>query len=262
VSHLAIMQPYWFPYLGYFQLLAAVDTFVIYDDVAYIKQGWINRNRLYSTVPGTDNWLTVPVEHASSHRVIADVRVASPSFRYWRDKLLKRLEQTYARAPYRDETLALVAHNLALTDEGVTIASLAEDSVKRVWDLLAPYCGKPRDLTWCLASQDYSQSQMHGVARVLEIVRVEGATCYVNLPGGRTLYSARVFEEHHLDLAFLQPALPVYTQGRPSPKDPETSSFQAGLSILDVLMWNAPEAVASMLSLASLEVVTQSSFVF
>ncbi|RYF78205.1 MAG: hypothetical protein EOO39_02060, partial [Cytophagaceae bacterium] len=92
---LAIMQPYVLPYIGYIQLLNAVDTFVFYDDVAFINRGWVNRNRLL--VNGKDHLFTIPLKDASQNKAIREIELANDS--KWRGKLLKTIEQSYRKAP-------------------------------------------------------------------------------------------------------------------------------------------------------------------
>jgi hypothetical protein len=96
MKSLAIMQPYFFPYLGYWQLIHAVDRFIIYDDVNYIKGGWINRNRLL--INGEPSYITVPLNQSSSNKRICDIALDQSSL--WRNKLVKMVEMTYRKSPY------------------------------------------------------------------------------------------------------------------------------------------------------------------
>ncbi|MDR6194877.1 WbqC family protein [Siphonobacter sp. SORGH_AS_0500] len=93
---LAIMQPYLFPYIGYFQLLNAVDKFVIYDDVAFINRGWINRNSILNN--GKAQLFTVPLKEASQNKLIHEISIDTDQ--KWRDKLLKTIQQNYKKAPH------------------------------------------------------------------------------------------------------------------------------------------------------------------
>ena len=105
---LAIMQPYFFPYIGYWQLLNAVDRFVIYDDVSFIKGGWVNRNRIL--INGKPSYITVPLSHASPNRRICDLSLrASPS---WQRKMIKSIENTYRRSPYFSESFQEICKQL------------------------------------------------------------------------------------------------------------------------------------------------------
>src|SRR6266498_1735594 len=101
------MQPYLFPYLGYFQLIHAVDRFVVYDDVAFIKQGWVNRNRIL--INGQPSYVTVPLKQASSFRQIRDIEIDdSPQNREWPSRFLKSVDNAYRRAPQFTHVFPLI----------------------------------------------------------------------------------------------------------------------------------------------------------
>jgi hypothetical protein len=212
------MQPYFFPYVGYFQLIAVVDRFVVYDDVSFIKNGWINRNRIL-TETGI-RYVTVPLSGASSFRAIHETRCAPPAG--WRDKILRTISEAYARAPEREAGLALVRRVLETADSE-SIRDLAVASLREV----CRYAELPA--SWEESSRVYGNSDLSGIARVLDICRREGATSYVNLPGGRALYDPAAFAAKKLDLLFLEPHFEEYSQSR-------ASTFVPGLSVLDLLM--------------------------
>lgn len=230
---LAIMQPYFFPYLGYFQLLAAVDRFVFLDDVHYTPRTWINRNRLLRQ--GQAVYCTVPVRGGSQNKRICDVGLAeegeSPR---WRRKLLAGLQQDYRAAPQFEPVYALVASVLNAPAAG--IAELARHSVQAV----VAYLGGTTQVL--PSSAIYGNQALSGQARILDICRREGAATYINAPGGRALYQPEAFKQAGVQLCFLQPSLPAYPQFQ--------QAFVAGLSIIDVLMFNPPQVVAAMLGLA------------
>jgi hypothetical protein len=215
---LAIHQPYLFPYLGYFQLIHAVDRFVFFDDAPFRKQGWINRNRI--SVNGTARYFTVPLARASSRTTIARTMVDAGGFPHWRRRFLRTLSETCARAPGRDAVMALAEATLVL--EAPDIASLASRSVRSCCE----YLGLAPSLA--SSSTAFPDPGLTGVERVLDICRGAGATVYVNAPGGRRLYDPDTFARAGIDLRFLVPVL----DGHPLPggRDP-------GLSILEWLMW-------------------------
>lgn len=236
---LAIMQPYLFPYLGYFQLIHATDKFVFYDDVSFIKNGWINRNRLL--LDGKAQYFTVPVSRASSHVAIKDTRFKSQDMR-WRRKFLGTFQLAYKHAPYFDEGLRLV--DSVLLSKSDSIAVLARQSVLSVME----YLDLRREIV--ATSNTYANTQLKGQGRVLDICRQEGARTYVNAAGGRKLYTADEFLLAGVELRFLNGQLPAYSQG--------CESFVPGLSILDIIMHCAPEAIRRMLSLYDLALPTMS----
>jgi hypothetical protein len=226
---LAIMQPYFFPYLGYFQLLARVDRFVFYDDVNFIKNGWINRNRLL--LCGEVRYITVPLAGASPFVSISQVCMQPVA--HWRRKMLESIRQSYAKAPCFEPVFQLVSDVLA--GESERIGELAKRSVSAV----ASYLGLTTAFVWTSAA--YANHTLHGSERVLDICAREDARQYWNLPGGRGLYDAASFAAHGVELHFQVPHLPEYSQGG--------GKFQRGLSIIDVLMWNDVPAVVAMLAL-------------
>lgn len=225
---LAIMQPYLFPYLGYFQLIAAADKFVFYDDVNYIKNGWINRNQLILSKAVA--YFTVPLSGMSPFSKIneVDVQPAGP----WQRKMVESVRQSYARAPFFAAAFPLFES--VIQSGAPKVGELARRSVVAVCD----YLGLKTVLE--PTSGRYQNQALSGPARVIDICKQEGASEYVNMEGGRELYDARVFEEHGVKLHFLKAVLPPYPQaGMPE--------FKAGLSIIDVLMFNDRDAANEML---------------
>jgi len=229
------MQPYFFPYIGYFQLVHAVDRFVVYDDVPFIKQGWVNRNRLL--INGAASYITVPVRHASSFVRIRDTQIdADPQNARWSDKTLKTIENAYRRAPEFAQVFPLVESVLRLPTG--RIGELALASLKAV----AQFLDIRTD--WVDSSERYDNADLKGEDRVLAICRAEGATAYLNVPGGRELYSRERFAAGGIALQFVQPRAIEYRQfGDP---------FVPWLSIIDVLMFNQPAIVRTFLTACDL----------
>lgn len=226
---LAIMQPYFFPYLGYFQLMAAVDRFVIYDDVNFIKQGWINRNRIL--VNGQAKFITIPVKKISSFRSIANTEIDRS--KPWSDKMLKTIEQSYCKSPHFEEVYAGIVS--VIQSEPRTIGELATNSIAFVKDHLKI------ETTLISSSIAYGNSNLSGQNRVLDICKKEGADTYINPLGGRTLYNHDHFNVNDLNLRFIQPHIQPYSQGK-------HDAFISHLSIIDVLMFNSVEQVRDMLN--------------
>jgi hypothetical protein len=227
---LAIMQPYFFPYIGYFQLLHAIDKFVVYDDVAFIKQGWINRNRIL--INGQPSYLTVPLRQASSFRLIQEIEVDDGAQnRQWQARLLKTVANAYRRAPEFGHVFPLIES--VLMDGAGRMAELALRSLRAV--------ARHLDLhpQWVESSSAYANAGMSGQDRVLAICGAERASEYINAAGGAELYSPEAFAQAGVRLRFLQPERVEYRQfGAP---------FVPWLSIIDVLMFNSPAAVRALL---------------
>lgn len=227
---LAIMQPYFFPYIGYFQLIGLVDKFVAYDDVSYIRQGWINRNRIL--LNGKDHVVSVPLVDASSYRMIKDTLIHKDKYGAFKEKFSKTLLQSYGKAPFNGVVRELVQR--VLDSEGVSIGRLAINSLKAV----CGYLGLQSAIVD--TSAVYQNDHLHAQDRVLDICRKEGASVYVNPPGGAALYQKNVFAENGIELMFLKPKPISYRQ--------YDNEFVPWLSIIDVLMFNPVEKVRAMLS--------------
>ena len=227
---ICINQPYFFPYIGFFQLLHASDKFISLEDVNFIPGGWINRNRIL--INGKPAYFTVPVEDASQNRPINKTRVHMRSD--IRDELLKKLRISYSRAPYYSDTFMLVRN--ALSTPSDVIADISMQSILEVCNYigLRKQFGKSND-----------ETGLKGADKIIDICRREGVSEYINLPGGKELYSEDRFAGAGIALKFLKPELNEYKQfGNP---------FVPGLSIIDVLAFNPPERVLEMVSNYSLE---------
>lgn len=225
---LAIMQPYLFPYIGYFQLLASVDRFVFYDDVNYIKNGWVNRNRLF--LAGAVRYMTVPLAGASSFMKIDTVRPEPGE--HWKKKLLESVRHAYARAPY----FALAYEMLASVIHGnhASIGALSRASVRMVCEHVG------LDTGLVDSSRTYDNGHLAGETRIIDICLRERASRYLNAPGGADLYDKSTFAWHGIALEFIAPRLEPYPQ--------LAQPFQPGLSILDVLMFNDARATRELIA--------------
>jgi hypothetical protein len=224
---LAIMQPYLFPYVGYFQLVAAVDKFVFYDDVNFIKNGWINRNRL--VLSGNVNYFTFPLSGASAFSKINQIIVKGEG--RWRRKISESLRCSYSKAP----NYALVNQmfsEIIFSDE-ISMSELAKRSIISV----SNYLGFATEFV--MSSSCYENSDLRGCERVLDICCKEGASHYYNLPGGRELYDSALFASKGINLCFIEPKFIQYRQ--------LSEEFHPGLSIIDMLMFVNREFLREML---------------
>lgn len=228
-----VMQPYFFPYLGYFQLVAASSVFVFLDDVTFIKRGWINRNSFL--VKNRAHLFSVPLQAPSIHRQIAATLVTEDP--HWQSQLLRLLENSYARAPYRDSVLGLVRQILSTSQQ--SIGDLAAASVRAV----CAHVGL--STTWQTSSEGHPSQGLTGAERIIDICRTLQATRYVNAPGGKELYDPAEFARAGIELRFLRPTLRAYAQ--------TGGAFVGGLSIIDVLMFNPPEQVRAWMEAYELE---------
>lgn len=223
----AVMQPYLFPYIGYFQLVKASNHFVFYDDVNFIKQGWIHRNRILINQAPT--FFQVECKDASPNRKINETMI-NPAWDS--SKLMKTLEMTYKKAPFYSVVIDLVREVLA--DIKGPISKLNEGSIV--------VCSRYLELE----SQFHTSSALsigidEGRAqRLVSITKYFGSDQYINLVGGQELYSKELFAEKGVTLSFVNPVLNPYPQFN-------ARSFVPGLSIIDVLMNNSPEATRHLI---------------
>lgn len=223
---LAIMQPYFLPYIGYFQLIAAVDQFIVYDNIKYTKKGWINRNRLLQN--GTDTVFSIPLSKDSDALDIRERQIAA-DFR--RDKLLKQIAEAYRKAPYFGQTLPLLER----------IVRCRENNLFRyLCHSIVETCAHLGINTPIRASSMVAiDHELKGQDKVIALSRTLGAVTYINAIGGIKLYEHEAFRAVGMKLKFLRTRPFEYPQfGAP---------FVPWLSIVDVLMFNALEQVTGVI---------------
>lgn len=220
------MQPYFLPYLGYFQLIAAVDCFVVYDNVQFIKNGWIERNRyLLNAEP---KWFGVALAKGSHTQHIMHKQIST---QFAAGDVMNKLAFAYRRAPFRDSMLTWLTP--LLNEPAESIAVLNERLLRACCQLI----GLQTPLI--KASDLLPRSHCTSQDRVIELIQACGASHYLNTIGGQALYTAEAFADAGITLEFLHPQLSPYAQGR-------VDAFTPGLSILDALMYNAPEQVGEL----------------
>lgn len=226
----AAMQPYFFPYLGYFQLLAHVDVFVVHDDTQYVKQSWINRNRILDH--GVAAYLTLPVSGGSHRQLICEKRLHEP--RRHQRKLFAKIRDAYHAAPQFDSVCAFLEPLLPAAEE--TIASFNIRTLRALQELLE----LPTRLV--LASERAYPHFRNAQERVIRICLEEGGSRYVNPIRARSLglYDEAAFRTAGLELSYLglNPDLRYEQSGGP---------FVPDLSIIDVLMFNSPAQTRALL---------------
>lgn len=226
---LAIMQPYFMPYIGYFQLIKMVDKFIFYDDVTFIKQGWINRNKIL--INNQAKMFSIPLSNASSHVLIKDVLISEIAYQKWRKSFFNSIVFSYKKAKNYSKINALIEKILEKRPE--KISELAIKSVVEV----AQYLDLKTEFEIC--SDVYSNTYLSGQNRVLDICINEKAITYINPVGGMELYSKSVFQEKNIELFFIKANKSVYPQF--------SEEFVPFLSIIDVLMFNDLEDIHKQL---------------
>ncbi|MDM3885330.1 WbqC family protein [Pseudomonas sp. BCRC 81390] len=216
------MQPYFLPYLGYYQLLGAADLFISYDTAQFIKNGWIERNRYL--LDGEPKWFGVALEK-SSHKLPIHEKRISQGFQY--QQVIGKLKHAYRTAPYAHRVLPWLAQLLEQP-----AASIAELNLR----VLRASCALiGLDTPIIAASALPAGAGVGGQARVLELMAATGATHYLNPAAGAFLYEAGEFAKAGIELELLHAELTPYPQQGPE--------FVPGLSLLDALMFNPPEVL-------------------
>lgn len=218
----AIMQPYFFPYLGYFQLVHAVDHFVFYDDVAFIKKGWINRNQIL--LQEKPFLFTIPLAKQSQNKTIRETSVSWGND--FPSKWLVQLHAAYKKAPHYEAVMCMI-HEV-LDGKSSSMAELASRSIQKTFD----YLGFEKCF-YQSSELGMNELNWNRADRLIEITKSLKSNHYINAKNGQSLYDKSYFAEQSCKLDFLDPTLPFYQQG--SLKEDE---FVAGLSMIDVLMWN------------------------
>ena len=224
------MQPYVFPYLGYFQLINASDKFVFLDDVNFIKNGWINRNRIL--LNGQGFLFSIPLKDGSSFKKISETEISENRFNVWRIKFLKTLEQAYKKAPCFEDVHELVLSIFKQSFE--TINQLAKESIIQLSNYL------DIKTTFEKSSTIYDNKDLKGEARIIDICLKEKATHYFNAIGGLNLYNKEKFSKNKIELFFIKATSQSYPQF--------SNDFINNLSIIDVLMFNEPNHIKTLLS--------------
>lgn len=225
---IGIMQPYFWPYLGYFQLINAVDIFVIYDNIKYTKKGWFNRNRYLCN--GTDKVFSIPLKKDSDFLDVRDRRIASD---FDKSQLKNKISAAYSKAPYFESVFSLFCKSVDNED-----SNLFEYIFKSVKDICA-YLQINTEIV--ISSTLTVGNELKGKDRVIAICRELNGEEYVNPIGGLSLYDKQEFQDNGIELFFIKMNDDiVYTQ--------LGDDFVPALSILDVLMFNPVADVQGMLN--------------
>ncbi len=226
---LGIMQPYFLPYIGYFQLINVVDKFVVYDNIKYTKKGWINRNRIL--VNGRDEYITLPLTSSSDSFYINQRRLAD-TFSTDKRKILNKVRENYRNAVCFSIVYTILEEILEFQNNN--LFDFVFNSVKIVCNYL--------DISteFIVSSTLPIDHALKAEDKVITICKQQGAAMYINPIGGMELYSKERFQSNDVDLKFLQS----------NPKDyPQLGSgFVSNLSILDVMMFNQKDKITTILN--------------
>ena len=225
---IAVMQPYLFPYIGYFQLINAVDKFILFDDVNYINKGRINRNFILND--SSPMLFTLPLKKPSQNKLINEIELSdSGSFSC---KFLKSLKHSYVKAPFFEPVMKLL--EVIFNSEKINLSDFIHYSLIIINEYL--------DIKSVIipSSSIYENNSLKGSERIIDICKKEKANTYINLPGGTGLYSAEIFLENGISLKFIKSREIIYKQFK--------IDFIKNLSIIDVMMFNSKDKVNKYLN--------------
>lgn len=223
-----IMQPYFMPYIGYWQLINAVDVFVILDDVNYIKKGWINRNKIL--INGQEKFFIIPLEKASQNKKINELDIFQPE--QTKKDLWKKIELSYKKADEYDNAAKLLKS--VIGDRSIKISKYIENSIRGVCKEL------DIDTKIMVSSEIVKDNCLTGCNKIMEICKRLGGNFYINPIGGKKLYDRDFFAGKGVELKFIMTENIMYEQGG--------KEFYPFLSFIDILCWNDKERIRDYLT--------------
>lgn len=221
---ISIMQPYFFPYIGYFQLIKVVDKFVIYDDVNFIKRGWINRNRILSNHNGL--LITLKIEKSSTSRLINEHMIFQDN-----KNLTETIRRAYSKSTNFVEAFSLIRKIFENSERN--LSSFLEFSINEICNYLEI------DTEIVVSSKLRKNNNLRGEEKIVEICKVLNANMYINPIGGKDLYSRERFKREGIDLCFLKTKDFKYKQYK--------EEFIPSLSIIDLMMFNSKDKISKFL---------------
>jgi len=228
---ISAMQPYFFPYAGYFSLIIHSDIFIVMDDVQYIRRGWMHRNRILNPVKGY-NYIHTGIIKAPVETKIRDIRLKKDG--KWEERFRNQLLIYQNRAPYYDWVHSFVEPFLSGNYE--YLVELNQDIIQAV-------CNALDIKTQIMRQSELKEFSCEGKEPDdwgLYMTKHLGGNIYLNPPGGKQIYSKEKYKKHHIELKFIENQLPEYDQGK--------EKFVKGLSILDLFMFNTKEEVKKLLN--------------
>lgn len=225
---IGIMQPYFLPYIGYWQLLNAVDKYVIYDDVNFIKGGWINRNKILMNNEG--KLFNIQMQGASPNKLINEIEVSTNEV--WKKKLLRTIENCYGKAPFYKDVFPIIKKIINCNESN--LAKYIEYSIK----IICEYLNINTKLI--VSSSIIKDNSLKAQDKVISICKKLEANEYYNAIGGQELYSYNDFIQENIELRFLKTNYIEYKQFN--------NNFISNLSILDVMMFNSKIEINELLN--------------
>jgi len=230
---IAIMQPYFFPYIGYLSLIKQTDSMILLDEVQFIRHGWIERNRILKPESGWQ-YISVPLIKKSYTTTIKDTEINNSSD--WKTKLVRQVEHYKKRAPFYRKTLAVLEDALNIETQSITELNM------HVLGSVCAYLGIQANISIFSHLNIQIEPPSAPDEWALNICKnIEGVSEYWNPIGGMEFFDKSKYLSANINLVFQKNHLPAYRQLKPN------AEFEAGLSIIDVMMFNSPEDINVML---------------
>lgn len=226
MTSLAIMQPYFLPYIGYFRLFTNAERFIFLDNAYYINKGWVNRNRL---LINNKSWtFTIPLNNASQNKLINELTISYKNYDY--NKLLKSIYYNYKKSPQFEMVYPLAERIFKFKD--LRLINFIINSFIEIFQYLKlPF-------KFDLAS-NILEKKCNGEEYIINLCRQVNATVYLNASGGKHLYNENHFLNQGIKIMFLGPE--TFTYSHPC------GNFIQNLSILDVIMFNDKNKICNEL---------------
>lgn len=233
----AIMQPYFFPYLGYFQLINAVDRFILFDDVQYIRHGWVNRNRILKPNEGWQ-YIIAPLQKHNQTDLIKNIKLLESED--WSKKIFRQLEHYKKKSRYYNEVIQLLVY--CFDSNETSVVKFNAHCLK----IICRHLQIPFNVE-ISSEMNFDYSQVNDAGEwALRISEQINASEYINPEKGKGLFDKNKFMNANIKLSFLSPNLETYNQGK--------NEFEPGLSVIDVLMFNGINKTREMIDNFLIEV--------
>jgi hypothetical protein len=228
------MQPYFLPYIGYWQLINSVDKFLVYDKMQFMKHGWINRNRILLNRKAF--FITIPLKSDSYSLNISERLISNQYFDKDADKFLLTIKAAYGKAPYFNEAMPIIEKCFLCEEK--SLSRFIFNSIQ----IISEYLGLTTEIIF--SPHIEMDCSLKGQERVIEICKNFSATIYINAIGGLELYDSKLFESSGVELKFLRSRINEYKQFG--------NEFVTNLSVIDVMMFNSKDEIKKMLDMYEL----------
>ena len=231
ISKVALMQPYFLPYHGYFKLIKSVDSFIIYDDAQWIKRGWINRNKII--FKGESDFITIPVNNSPLKTPINQKLLNLNNLEKYKNKIISKVHYTYKSYPYFNSGYSLLKEILSFK------ALHASEFIINSLILTCDYLGLTN--SFYLSSSFKGHESLKGQKQVVSIIKNLNCDNYINSIGGRKLYDENFFKSQGIKLNFLSANPIKYSE------ELDNQNINTELSILDLIMRESPSYINDLL---------------